>query len=713
MKKIIYYFCFCLCSLQAKASHIIGGEVAMSIGFSNDVLINLDLYRDCQGVAFTSTLDVTLTSSCGSQVVTLNLVQEVEVGNNCVPSICSGGADPGISKGSYTGVGGWMQACSNFEVTYSSCCRQATINNLQNTPLLGINLSTFAPAIPSFNLTQIEQNNYPQFFLSQNTTTQINFARGFTGYGIRNKVFYELIAAEDELGVPLSYNIGYSPSLPFGNTVIQSLDRQSGIFSVTPTMIGTYSVRVREVVLDENANIFNSSEVEYLFTVVPSSNTAPIISTLNNVITDYFVCVNDTLNIQLPTTDADASDSTFISYELYTANIAPFNNEDSLIVFSAQNALGVLQYIPNGSSFNFLSPLIIYIKVRDNACPVNNTNTYALRIFISNCNGALWPGDCNTDLSCAMDDLFPIGIGFGTTGPVRPSATVNWQAQSIVPWGQQFYFGADYAHADADGDGSIAWSDTNAVLQNLGLQHPLRVGGGSLFSEGELLSGNFNIDTVSGGNAVNFEVALGSATNVLDAIYGISFDLGFYGAAIDSALSSISFPSSFFGTRNTDLIAIAKSSWPTAFYKLGMVRNNQVNASGHGVVVSASIVINDNVSTINDLRAIISNVKAIDLSGNIIPIVASNDSVVVVPNAINNLNLTEQWKIYPNPAKGEITIEGEQPATLIEIFDCQGRLLSTVTQPILKTKIDIDLPGIYVVKIWQKGRAIVKRVSIF
>jgi len=69
--------------------------------------------------------------------------------------------------------------------------------------------------------------------------------------------------------------------------------------------------------------------------------------------------------------------------------------------------------------------LTSYIQVLDTC------GTYA---WVNN----VWPGDCNYDLTADMADALNIGIGFGATDAVRPSANNSWTAQPMNDWAWDF-----------------------------------------------------------------------------------------------------------------------------------------------------------------------------------------------------------------------------------------------------------------------------------
>lgn len=77
---------------------------------------------------------------------------------------------------------------------------------------------------------------------------------------------------------------------------------------------------------------------------------------------------------------------------------------------------------------------------------------------------------------------------------------------------------------------------------------------------------------------------------------------------------------------------------------------------------------------------------------------------------INSLELTDQLKIYPNPAKNNLTIESLQKA-VVEILNIQGqKILHQELQP---RKIDIDISGlekgVYILRLLSNDKTVVTK----
>ena len=79
---------------------------------------------------------------------------------------------------------------------------------------------------------------------------------------------------------------------------------------------------------------------------------------------------------------------------------------------------------------------------------INNTGTTPI---------VVWPGDTNNDNVVNQADVLPIGLYWGSTGPARPNASLNWAGQPLNAWALV----AAATYADANGDGK---DDANSLF---------------------------------------------------------------------------------------------------------------------------------------------------------------------------------------------------------------------------------------------------------
>jgi len=135
MKKTYILFLLFILSLSANASHISGGDMNYTwVGpGANTYLITLNLFRDCDGITMSTSETVTATSTCGGSVsLTVNLTNPggSEISQLCDNqlSTCNGGIYPGMQLYTYQAVVDLSPPCDTWTLSWSTCCRNNTIN---------------------------------------------------------------------------------------------------------------------------------------------------------------------------------------------------------------------------------------------------------------------------------------------------------------------------------------------------------------------------------------------------------------------------------------------------------------------------------------------------------------------------------------------------------------------------------------------------------
>jgi len=127
--------------------------------------------------------------------------------------------------------------------------------------------------------------------------------------------------------------------------------------------------------------------------------------------------------------------------------------------------------IPAGTNFCFYLDQISAYNPAGIACNLTNQGQYCFT-FSNQTN--VWPGDLNNNRSVTTADLLPIGYFYGSQGPTRPNANLQWTAQPAVLWGynhSSINGNAYKVFADSNGDGVINNADQAAVGRNMNQVH--------------------------------------------------------------------------------------------------------------------------------------------------------------------------------------------------------------------------------------------------
>ncbi len=213
----------------------------------------------------------------------------------------------------------------------------------------------------------------------------------------------------------------------------------------------------------------------------------------------------------------------------------------------------------------------------------------------------VWPGDTNYDDVVNNEDIHPMGFVYGVTGPTRPNATTNWQAEPSPDWGNCLSAFPAFAtleckHLDTNGDGIIDINDTNAVLlSNYGETHngnSLKVPNSSIILRPEVVT----YPSAANGNLLEVDLYVEENSGVVD-MYGITFSINY---TIEFTNAQVDFSNSWLGTKNVDMLTIAKDFPTQGIMDIGMVRIDLNNATAMGAIARFSATaVNTTSTTVN------------------------------------------------------------------------------------------------------------------
>ncbi len=139
MRQLFLMGIFFGCGLFLNASHLLTGDITYQCIGNDNYVVTVTLYRDCSGMsAPTSVMLNASSSSCASTFVHTMMPDgaPVEVSQVC-PSqysstTCSGGSLMGYTKIIYSDTIQLPAQCDDWVLSYSQCCRNPAITNLQN-----------------------------------------------------------------------------------------------------------------------------------------------------------------------------------------------------------------------------------------------------------------------------------------------------------------------------------------------------------------------------------------------------------------------------------------------------------------------------------------------------------------------------------------------------------------------------------------------------
>ncbi len=343
MKSKLLLLAFLLTTTFAKASHLMGGEITWTCLSNGQYLFHMKVYRDCNGIIFSPTgvfLDVN--NVTGISTINMNLVSQADLSPRCDslsgPQISCASASGNTSGAieefifvsnpiTLTGVpptAGWI-------FSYSNCCRNGAITNLQNQVNRGFTLRAIMYPFQG-------QNGGPCYDSSPTFAEKPN-AVTCSGYSY----FYNPVATDPELDslvyawakpldswgggtftatnpAPLGFNAGYSFSNPLPDTIQNPnnipaiLNTTTGDICITSFTTGNYvtvvsvsaykcGIKVAEIFRDIQFTIMNCTGV---------NNMPFVTSTIDsNIATcDYYrdtVFAGDSISFAMMVSDFDTA----------------------------------------------------------------------------------------------------------------------------------------------------------------------------------------------------------------------------------------------------------------------------------------------------------------------------------------------------------------------------------------------------------------------
>lgn len=326
----------------------------------------------------------------------------------------------------------------------------------------------------------------------------------------------------------------------------------------------------------------------------------------------------------------------------------------------------------------------------------------------------VWPGDANDDLIVNHLDFLFVGSGNLSTGTARDSISNYYAANNTMNWSANFPNGINYNNADCNGDSTINVNDTLAIVQNYGLTHPAFAPAHSPLPLA-LLGTKLTLDLPSLlSPGVNYIVPILIGDSVLNNLemHGLAFSLLYDTSFINASSVDIQFGSSWFSLPGQSINF--KINFPS-FGKIdcAITRFNGVDATGGGRIAWLKFTVKNNVTGNANFR--FEEILAVNSHMQEIIILNGNVPIGTTVSIDELISLSNQSVVYPNPASETITLIPPDltPIVQIEIFNVQGKLVSSEISLIGKSKLEIDIKslnaGIYFLRAKRKDSLIIEK----
>lgn len=324
----------------------------------------------------------------------------------------------------------------------------------------------------------------------------------------------------------------------------------------------------------------------------------------------------------------------------------------------------------------------------------------------------VWPGDANRDLTDDNLDLLAIGVAFGQSHFPRANASNTWVAQPCWAWQTLFANGTDIVNADCDGDGTVGYSDTTAVLLNYTLTHPARYGPpDSTLSSGYPLYFNTPLLPPVAGDTTSIGIMLGDAIDPALQVYGIAFTFHYNSSNVVPGSAWMDFTNSWMAPVGYE-IHLLKHFPGQNKMEIAISRIDHQDISGQGEIARLHFRLNPAAQGM--FKCWYTGVTLIDHSEIPYPVVTTF-GMFPISVGINELT-QEGFHAYPNPTNGNYVIDDARLSgenSMIEISDISGRLVQTV-ETLGEASVVLHLEalpaGTYFVRMTNEKGSFVERV---
>ncbi|MFM2386782.1 MAG: hypothetical protein RL660_1539 [Bacteroidota bacterium] len=688
--------------MQVEASHVQGGHITYTSLGGNVYNVQYSRLQDCGGIPPADSVQLLAESNqLGICIPFWVHLQSTQVNTIVCPGIntsCSGGNITGQEQVNYSGTVTLSGTSADWMFSFFECCRQLMTSLNGNGSNIGL-IATLDNSTSPNNSVQISA--FTNSTIQANSATSVNFG-AYESDG--DSVVYSLVAPLEQVpmctSLPITtvaYAAGYSATSPFGTNGTASINATTGTLNLQCSLTGIYLIAVKAQEY-RNGVLVGTVMHEFTVTVVSGTNNAqPQLTGINGgttYTTSINACSGASLSFTCSSSDADASDSTYIDW-LGLPVGATYSN-----MFIGTNAQSTITWQPTSSNASSM-PYVFQAIVRDNKCPQPGAQVLTYLVYVNQCNtDTVWPGDANADFIVDNFDVLAIGVANSATGLARPGANTTWTAQYVGNWAGSFVSGVNHKHADCDGNGTVDIAvDAPVVSANYGLWHSKK------FNTPRKDRGlpELKLDLTSikfiPGTTVTIPITLGSANNAC---------VDFYGLASTFTISTNASASNMTVTKAGTWIPAAnsygfdKAIIPTR-NEFALTKTNAQGSNGFGQIGSITISIPSNAAIGGTVNFGFVNVKAVKPDGSDMQIDVPTQSAMIETAGSIEGATSSSISLLPNITSAELQIIGAQDQDIF-IANMQGQRVMSIHHEVSKPINVAGLAnGLYYVQLPQSG----------
>lgn len=383
-RHLLLIACMLFGVLQANAVTSAGGNITYKAIDSVTYEVTVKQYVDCNGIALTGD-SLRVSWSGGSFTQKLTLIKSKDITGSfqgCgITSRCAGSFQYGFQEREYKTTVDISNTACEVLFEFNGKLRSSAIT----TGAAGTNTYLYAKLNKCFGLNNSAHTSFsPQILIPVGNDASLS-----TGYidSIDNdSLAFELVSPESASGVQVSYSGSWSAAKPitflgFPNSSLSSpagfhFDKQTGQLTFRPTRQGEVTViviRVHEYrKINGKMEEVGVTEIDQTVVVVNStSNKTPKITA--TFLSE--VCAGKEAKIFIETRDDDKNDSTFLEWDNRISGA-------SLTLDTPKRlASATFRWTPTQADVRN-QPYTFTVRVRDNGCSPNGTNTRTISITV-------------------------------------------------------------------------------------------------------------------------------------------------------------------------------------------------------------------------------------------------------------------------------------------------------------------------------------------
>ncbi|MGB0887156.1 MAG: PKD domain-containing protein, partial [Vicingaceae bacterium] len=398
------------------ASHALGADISTLCIGSNTYEITLSIYRDCGGIDLPGTQTINYFSTCNglSSSVLATKLSVTDITQTCQSeqSSCNGGSGLyGVEKHVYKAIV-TLPATSTCDVNFNwqICTRSNSISTLNNPGGTCLYTETI------INNTLAVCDNSPEFTLDPilyfpvNQLASLNYLVADTD---NDSLYYSLVDAQSNTGVPVDYAPGHSGSLPFGPGVPITIDQNTGTITFTPNapVVAVLAIKIEEF---RNGVLIGSVTRDMNVTILPTTNSSPSISNLNNASeSDTILCPNQYFTTEIYLT---GSSNTFIQ-GVISNNIPGLAISQNIV--NSDTTILTLSWFPTLAN---VGNNIFYVTAKSDVCPFKLISSKGFNLVVGS-NPPIASTSVLNNATCATSED---GSVYHITTGLLPGYTVEW-----------------------------------------------------------------------------------------------------------------------------------------------------------------------------------------------------------------------------------------------------------------------------------------------